>query len=614
MKKKIELIMRNKIKIVFICLISLILTSSFSIGSLPRQGISPNVNDYSFSVSNLSTQDIFWPSNSSQWLEVAPETQGLDSDKISDMFEFIENGGYDIHSVIIVRNGYLVTEEYLYDSILLDNKTYYEGETLHMQQSTTKSLTSILIGIALKEGFLNNLNQTLYEFFADRWRPEPFMQDSEMKKNITIKQLLMMNAGLSGDVWPPKDTGNFDCIKFALQAVPLSYTPGQEGKFEYSNEGVNLLSGIIANVTGNNTAEFAQEYLFTPLGITEDEYLWWQDDKGNDYGAYGFDCTPKVQAKLGMLSLAYGNWNGTQIVGSDYMADALSSQITFDSKEGEIEWGYGYLFYVTDTPYDMFFTIGAGGQHIFGIPEYNITVGFTGETDMWYGSLLEEYIVQFAAENSPDWDQIPEDQLLRIGEPFFYDVNATDTSGVEYSIDDTVNFNITSEGIITNLLSLPVGVYPLEIRAYNSFNNNNTVTINIRYAEDIAPEWDEIPEDQTILETEFLFYDVNASCVSGVEYSINDTVNFNITPEGIITNTSSLSVGVYHLEISAYNPFNNYTTATIIVRVNAKSSNVIPSNGIPDYYMNLTTLMIFCTTAVFTTAVLIIRRKKHSRN
>ena len=485
MKKKIDLIMRNKIEKLIICMISLTLIASFTIGSPSTRGISTNIDDFSFSITNLSTQDIFWPGNSSEWTKVAPETQGLDSDKIADMFEFIEEGSHDVHSVIIVRNGYLLTEEYMYNSTLLHTDSYFGGETLHMQQSTTKSLTSILIGIALKEGFIDNLNQTLYEFFADRWRPGFF--DSELKKNITIKQLLMMNAGLRGDVWPPKDSSNFDCIDWALQYVPISYTPGQEGEFEYSNEGVNLLSGIIANVTGNSTGEFAQEYLFTPLGISEDEYYWWHDDYGNDYGAYGFDCTPKVQAKLGMLCLNNGTWNGTQVVEPNYMADAVSYLTTFESKGGSYEVGYGYLFYVTDTPYDLFYTYGAGGQCIYVIPEYNITVGFTGETDVDYENLLVDYIVQFAEDNAPDWDEIPEDQLLREGESFYYDVNATDTSGVEYSIDDTANFNITPEGIITNTSSLPVGVYPLEIRANNTFNNNITAAINIRYAKDIAP-------------------------------------------------------------------------------------------------------------------------------
>ncbi len=108
-------------------------------------------------------------------------------------------------------------------------------------------------------------------------------------------------------------------------------------------------------------------------------------------------------------------------------------------------------------------------------------------------------------------------------------------------------------------------------------------------------------KNQLILEGNPLVYDVNASDASGVEFSVNDTVNFNINPEGIITNSSSLSVGIYSLEISTYNPFNNSITVTIHVRVKSKSS----SNGIPGFDFNMILIMILCTSAV-----LIIRRKK----
>jgi hypothetical protein len=108
-----------------------------------------------------------------------------------------------------------------------------------------------------------------------------------------------------------------------------------------------------------------------------------------------------------------------------------------------------------------------------------------------YETLLSQYIIQFAEDNAPEWDQIPKDQLIQVGDSFLYDVNASDASGVEFSIDDTVNFTINPEGIITNSSSLSLGVYPLEIRAYNSFNNSITATIHIRV--DPKPSSNAIP-------------------------------------------------------------------------------------------------------------------------
>ncbi|MHA2391428.1 MAG: serine hydrolase domain-containing protein [Promethearchaeota archaeon] len=350
----------------------------------------------------------FWPSNSSEWTEIAPEEQGLDSDKIADMFEFIEKNSYDIHSVIIVRNGYLLTEKYLYKSQVIENKSYPGREKTHDQASMTKSLMSIAIGIALQEGFLNNLNQTLYEFFADIW--DPSFVDSEPKKNITIEQLLTMNSGLVND-WNPryppdaKTRGGIDILKWALEEVPLGFTPGEPGKFEYSNDGPNLLSAIITNVSGKSTVEFAKEYLFTPLEISEDEYYWWHDEKCICSGGFGFACSPKVQAKLGMLCLNNGSWNEKQIVDSNFMKNAITTQISWgkpgDLKKFKKKWlEYGYLFY-TNGPFGGYYMSGAGGQSIYVIPKYDIIVGFTGakKEEKDYNNLIENYILQFAEKD-----------------------------------------------------------------------------------------------------------------------------------------------------------------------------------------------------------------------
>ncbi len=113
--------MKNNIVKLFTCIILLVFITSLSLTTLSIQGISTDVDDSSFSVSSSSTQDIFWPANSSEWIEVAPETQGLDSDKIAQMFEYIKTRRYDIRSVIIVRNGHLLTEEYLNSSQLIEN-------------------------------------------------------------------------------------------------------------------------------------------------------------------------------------------------------------------------------------------------------------------------------------------------------------------------------------------------------------------------------------------------------------------------------------------------------------------------------------------------------------
>ena len=352
-----------------------------------------------------SNSETYWPTF--EWNEVTPETQGIDSNSISSMFEYIEDAGLDVHSVVIVRNGYLLTEEYLYNSQIRDNKTYIGGSKLHAQYSTTKSLMALLIGIAIEEGYLSNINQTLYEFFSDIW--DPSFTDSEQKKNITIEQLLTMNAGFIGSFspsYPGGSTANGDSVEWALDDVPLIFTPGESGGFAYSNDGPNLLSGIISNVTGQSAADFAHEHLFEPMGITVEDWEWYQDNNHVSYGGYGFECSPQVQAKLGVLCLNDGIWNGTQLIPSEWVKDATTYKADgrwLYSPPSKL-FNYGYLIYTNDTYNNDidagYHTSGMGGQSIFVIPEYNVIVAFTGwvsgSYDLIYRNIIEDYILQFS--------------------------------------------------------------------------------------------------------------------------------------------------------------------------------------------------------------------------
>jgi len=256
-----------------------------------------------------------------------------------------------------------------------------------------------LIGIALQEGFLDNINQTLYEFFADRWSPS--LANSTLKKNITIEQLLTHNSGLvaEGPLYPPGDLGatKEDMIGWALN-LPLIFNPGQEGEFHYSSDGPNLLSGIITNVTGKSMEEFAKEYLFEPLQIPDDEYLFLHDNQNVSFGGYFFQCSPKTQAKLGILCLNNGSWEGEQIVDLNYFKNATIDQTNYTC---------GYLWWMTETPFGGYHAAGFGGQSIYVIPEFDIVVGFTAFDGGPYEQMISDYILQFVEPDIPDDPAIP---------------------------------------------------------------------------------------------------------------------------------------------------------------------------------------------------------------
>ncbi|MBD3254502.1 MAG: hypothetical protein GF383_05385 [Candidatus Lokiarchaeota archaeon] len=171
--------------------------------------------------------------------------------------------------------------------------------------------------------------------------------------------------------------------------------------------------------------------------------------------------------------------------------------------------------------------------------------------------------------SAPTWDEIPKNQLLESGAEFIYDINASDNSGISfYWINDTINFSIAVNGSISNESALEVGVYWLEIRACDPYNNNVTKIINITIEPSTPPEWDETIKDQFLEYGSNFFYDVNATDLSGIDfYWINDTINFTVDTDGVITNKSVLFIGVYWLEIRACDNYNNNATAIINVTV-----------------------------------------------
>ena len=353
----------------------------------------------SVKANNLGT---YWPTN--EWIVVEPEEQGMDSKDLSDMYEYIEDQSLDVHSVIVVRNGYIVSEEFLYNSQIRTEKKYgddYPGiygndviynRTAHRQWSTTKSVTSLLVGIALEKGYLS-LNQTLYEFFSNVW-------DSNYndKMNITIEQLLIHNSGL------PYGGFKNPFIENILNET-LLFAPGAPGAFAYSNDGCDILSAIFNNVTGYNASEFARINLFEPMGITEEEWYWEGDSNNISSGAGGLICTPRVQAKIGLLCLNNGTWNGTQVVPSNWIKEATTFKCIGSYYYGWplrlISFNYGYLFYIGEE--GAYNTGGYGGQNIYIIPRYNLTVAFTGmDVDLTYlEHIINNYILKFAAESGP---------------------------------------------------------------------------------------------------------------------------------------------------------------------------------------------------------------------
>ena len=195
---------------------------------------------------------------------------------------------------------------------------------------------------------------------------------------------------------------------------------------------------------------------------------------------------------------------------------------------------------------------------------YNISGSAKSQDNypIWYDGPFESL--------APTWDQVPTDQTVEYGDSFYYDVNASDHSPpLIYWINDTSNFQIDTNGVITNVTVLPVNIYWLEIGVNDTYQNSRIAVIKITVQENIPPTWDEVPEDQIIIEYgESLSYDVSASDPSGIDsYWISDTLNFHIDSNGLITNVIPLSVDSYWLEVRVNDTYGNYNNAFILIIV-----------------------------------------------
>ncbi len=303
----------------------------------------------------------YWPT--AGWKSSIPEAQGMDSELLAEMLEEINAHQTSIHSVLVIRNGYVVTEAY-FDPYTRDTK-------MHVQ-SVTKSIIGALVGIAIKEGYIKSVDENLLSFFPNRTYANP----SRNKDSIRLKHLLSMASGFPCQEF--SDSGqsmeqSSDWVQFMLD-LPLDSPPGKT--FGYCDGNPHLLSAILENTTGMSTREFANQELFEPLGIPEVAASdWWTDPQGFSNGGYGLFLRPVDMAKLALLYLNNGKWDGRQILPPNWAADSTIQYL--QKPEGP---GYGYLWTVYPEA-GRYSALGMAGQQIHVYPSKNLIVVVTAELE-----------------------------------------------------------------------------------------------------------------------------------------------------------------------------------------------------------------------------------------
>jgi CubicO group peptidase (beta-lactamase class C family) len=314
----------------------------------------------------------YWPTQA--WRISTPREQGMDSARLVQMLAAIQQQHLNLHSLLIIRNGYLVNETYFGS---------YQQNTKHELYSVTKSFVSTLIGIALDKANIDRTDHRIVDFFPGR----TFANSDPKKQNMTLEDVLTMRSGLDWQEGDPVYNAMYrsrDWVKFVLD-MPMVTTPG--GQFNYCSGCSHLLSAILQQTTGMKTRDFAEQTLFKPLGISN--ATWESDTAGIPIGGWGLQLTPRDMAKLGYLYLRNGQWDGQQIVSSEWIKNATQKHTGTD---GSMGYGYQWWTYPSLAAYTA---LGRYGQTIFVIPDSDLVIVTTAQLDSHdpIFNLIEQYIV-----------------------------------------------------------------------------------------------------------------------------------------------------------------------------------------------------------------------------
>jgi len=340
-------------------------------------------------ISTGDYQGAYWPTEA--WRTCDPNEVGMDPKKLKELnaeVRLLLEMHIDFQSIVVVKDGYIVAEQYYSDD--------YGQDDLHRIYSCTKSLTSAMIGIALDKGLIGSVDDKMTDYYQDH----EFQNPSADKEDITLHHLLTMSAGLEWYEleYPYGDDRNSfrqwadDGYKvgFVLDQ-PTTAAPGDE--YSYNTGASHVLSAIVQKSTGIRADSFALENIFTPLGI--DEYYWPTSDEGVAFGGSGVRLTPRDMAKFGYLYLMNGEWDGDQIVAESWVE--VSQQKHMARKYIPDNY-YGYQFWVSD--YGLYSAVGFEGQWIMIVPEHELVVVFNnnfeeGDNFQWTTPerLLNTYII-----------------------------------------------------------------------------------------------------------------------------------------------------------------------------------------------------------------------------
>ena len=312
------------------------------------------------------------------WTVSTPGQEGMDAEILRGIGpHFGKWKEANVHTVIVARHGNLVYERY-YSG---DDWAFatplgvvdFSAETPHDLRSISKSVTSLLVGIARDRGWVGDLDTPLFDFFPDHSDLR-----TPKKEKITLRHLLTMSAGFGWNEFVPySDPTNSerrmidapDQIRYVLEQ-PVTREPG--AAYLYNGGLTALLGAMLARTSSRTVEDIAAAELLAPLGIRDANWVRYANGTANV--ASGLRMRPRDVAKIGQLVLDRGVWDGRQVISPDWIDEATSPQV-----HGEGLFYYGFKFWlgrslIRRREVLWISGVGWGGQRLYIVPEYGLVV------------------------------------------------------------------------------------------------------------------------------------------------------------------------------------------------------------------------------------------------
>lgn len=313
------------------------------------------------------------------WEVASPAEVGLDAVPLSRLDAFLRQWPkHNVHAVVIARHGKLAFERHFRGRerrwMTWSGVVQFSPTQKHDIRSISKSVTSLLVGMAVSEGKFPPIDSAVVDCFpeyADLRTPE--------KARITFRHLLTMSPGLRWDESLPSRANNEllllaakDPCRYVLEQ-PMALPPGSA--FTYSGGATTLLAAALAKAVGTSLDTYASDKLFGPLGITDVEWLGFSASA--QVAAFaGLRMRPRDLAKLGQLVVDQGRWRGRQLLPARWIAESTRPYL---NAEGFQALYYGYHWFLgrsLSNGHDLGWIagFGAGGQRLFIVPAFDLVV------------------------------------------------------------------------------------------------------------------------------------------------------------------------------------------------------------------------------------------------